>query len=113
MFFATSEFGMRLLKLKKPRRSWIDGVAMNAWQCPTLTRGGPALSSALSSFTSEFGMGSGGAYSLLPPGNWLERGLIFFSPRGVAAFALLSHVLKYAPSHLSSRALRAKKNPAP
>ena len=27
------------------------------------------LSSALSSFTSEFGMGSGGSYSLLSPGN--------------------------------------------
>ena len=29
----------------------------------------PTLSSALSSFTSEFGMGSGGSYSLLSPGN--------------------------------------------
>ena len=38
-----------------------------AWQCPTFTWGGPTLSSALSVFTSEFGMGSGGSRSLLPP----------------------------------------------
>ena len=38
-----------------------------AWRCPTLTWGDPTLPSALSSFTSEFGMGSGGSYLLLPP----------------------------------------------
>jgi hypothetical protein len=34
--------------------------------------GTPILSSALSSFTSEFEMGSGGTYSLLPPSNSLS-----------------------------------------
>lgn len=33
--------------------------------------GKPTLPSALSRFTSEFGMESGGANSLLSPGNWL------------------------------------------
>ena len=33
--------------------------------------GTPTLSSALSGFTSEFGMGSGGSHSLLPPGKAL------------------------------------------
>ena len=44
------------------------GFRIKAWQCPTFTWGDPTLSSALSSFTSEFGMGSGGSNSLLPPG---------------------------------------------
>ena len=35
--------------------------------------GNPTLSSALSSFTSEFGMGSGGSHSLWPPGKLVER----------------------------------------
>ena len=33
-----------------------------------LSHGRTTLSSALSSFTSEFGMGSGGSHSLWPPG---------------------------------------------
>ena len=41
---------------------------IKAWRCPTLTWGDPTLPSALSIFTSEFEMGSGGSYSLLPPG---------------------------------------------
>ena len=45
-----------------------QGFDIGAWQCPTLTWGGPTLPSALSIFTSEFEMGSGGSYSLLPPG---------------------------------------------
>jgi hypothetical protein len=32
--------------------------------------GTPTLSSAMSRFTSEFGMGSGGTNSPLPPGKW-------------------------------------------
>ena len=43
------------------------GFVFKAWRCPTLTWGGPTLPSALSSFTSEFEMGSGGSYLLLPP----------------------------------------------
>ena len=38
-----------------------------AWRCPTFTWGNPTLSLALSGFTSEFEMGSGGAHSLLSP----------------------------------------------
>ena len=41
---------------------------LDAWQCPTLTWGDPTLPSALSVFTSECGMGSGGSRSLWPPG---------------------------------------------
>ena len=44
-----------------------------AWRCPTLTWGGPTLPSALSCFTSEFGMGSGGSNSLLPPDKLVEK----------------------------------------
>ena len=40
---------------------------IKAWRCPTLTWGDPTLPSALSSFTSEFEMDSGGSYLLLPP----------------------------------------------
>ena len=35
--------------------------------------GTPTLSSALSRFTSEFGMGSGGSNTLLPPGKLAEK----------------------------------------
>ncbi len=52
----------------------VSGVRIKAWQCPTFTWGGPTLSSALSSFTSEFGMGSGGTHLPLPPGK-----LVMFS----------------------------------
>jgi hypothetical protein len=41
---------------------------MGAWRCATLTWGDPTLPSPLMRFTSEFGMGSGGTASLLPPG---------------------------------------------
>ena len=47
---------------------WYRGLNEYAWQCPTFTRGDPALSSALNVFTSEFGMDSGGSHSLWPPG---------------------------------------------
>jgi hypothetical protein len=40
---------------------------MGAWQCATLAWGDPKLPSPLMRFTSEFGMGSGGAASLLSP----------------------------------------------
>src|SRR5699024_2631700 len=45
----------------------VTGLLLGVWQCPTLTRGGPALPSALSGFTSEFGMESGGTHLLWPP----------------------------------------------
>ena len=46
----------------------MEGLyCFKAWRCPTLTWGSPTLPSALSIFTSEFGMGSGGSYSLLSP----------------------------------------------
>ena len=44
-------------------------LGVQAWRCPTLTWGSPTLPSALSGFTSEFGMGSGGSHSLLSSGN--------------------------------------------
>ncbi len=65
--------------IKKPRRL-TGALALNAWQCPTFTWGDPTLSSALSVFTSEFGMGSGGTRSLWPPGNSFKNnsGELFF-----------------------------------
>ena len=52
---------------KKPISNETGFFIFKAWQCPTLTWGSPTLPSALSIFTSEFGMGSGGTYSLLSP----------------------------------------------
>ena len=40
---------------------------LGVWRCATLTWGNPTLPSPLTCFTSEFGMGSGGATSLWPP----------------------------------------------
>ena len=47
----------------------LDRVfGIKTWQCPTFTWGDPTLSSALSGFTSEFGMESGGSHLLWSPG---------------------------------------------
>jgi len=56
------------LPKENPRPQRGRGLHVGAWQCPTLTWGDPTLPSALSIFTSEFEMGSGGSYSLWPPG---------------------------------------------
>ena len=58
---------------KAPGTLGAEGINIYAWQCPTFTRGDPALSSALSVFTSEFGMDSGGTRSLWPPGKLAVR----------------------------------------
>lgn len=42
-------------------------IFSKAWRCPTLAWGDPKLPLALSDFTSEFEMGSGGSHLLLPP----------------------------------------------
>ena len=47
---------------------WLKDQEFGAWQCPTLTWGGPTLPSAISHFTAEFGMGSGGSNFLWSPG---------------------------------------------
>ena len=55
-------------KRKKPRHfraGFLDLIG--AWRCPTLTWGDPTLPSALLRFTTEFGMGSGGATVLWSP----------------------------------------------
>ena len=54
-----------MLKIKKPLSKRQGLVYFEASRCPTLTWGDPTLPSALSSFTSEFEMGSGGSYLLL------------------------------------------------
>ena len=55
---------------KSPEEHKLSGALhLKSWQRPTFTWGSPTLSLALSSFTSEFGMGSGGSYSLWLPGN--------------------------------------------
>jgi hypothetical protein len=53
---------------KPPAALATGGLLLDAWQCPTLTWGSPTLPSALSGFTAEFGMGSGGSHSLLLSG---------------------------------------------
>ena len=61
-------------EIKKPRiKLMIQGFGIKTWQCPTFTWGDPTLSSALSSFTSEFEMGSGGTHSLWLPGKLVVR----------------------------------------
>ena len=63
-------------KNEKPRDLSTGLFVFNAWQCPTFTWGDPTLSSALCVFTSEFGMGSGGARTLWPPGKlaaWMKN----------------------------------------
>ena len=57
----------RRQKQKTPDQM-AGGFMFKAWQCPTLTWGDPTLPSALSVFTSEFEMDSGGSHLLLPPG---------------------------------------------
>ena len=47
-------------------------LGLRAWRWPTLTWGNPTLPSALSRFTSEFGMGSGGSNSLWSSSNSVE-----------------------------------------
>ena len=44
------------------------GFKIKAWRFPTLTQGDPALPLALTRFTSEFEMGSGGSKLLLSSG---------------------------------------------
>src|SRR5579863_7091835 len=54
---------------EKARQSFDCRAFMyRAWRCPTFACGDRKLASALSSFTSEFGMGSGGSHSLWSPG---------------------------------------------
>ena len=54
-------------RTKKPPSIAFGGLDIRAWQFPTFAQVS-ALSSALSGFTSEVGMGSGGSRSLWPPG---------------------------------------------
>lgn len=56
------------LVIKKPKDVESLGLVSSAWQFPTFTWQTATLSSALSGFTSEFGMGSGGSRSLMPSG---------------------------------------------
>ena len=56
------------IRKKSPAPFRVRGFRFKAWRCPTLTWGDPTLPSALSGFTSEFEMGSGGTHLLLPPG---------------------------------------------
>ncbi len=58
---------------KNPDRFRSRGCKIKSWRCPTFTWGNPTLSSALSVFTSEFEMGSGGSRTLLPPGKLILK----------------------------------------
>ena len=53
---------------KNPDQQLLIGVCIKSLAVSYFHMGTPTLSSALSGFTSEFGMGSGGSRSLLPPG---------------------------------------------
>ena len=65
---------------KNPDRINDQGFLKGAWRCPTLTWGGPTLPSAISHFTAEFGMGSGGSNFLWSPGLFvLSYGLCVMS----------------------------------
>ena len=66
--FVTCPTDLCKTQKKKPQPFLVGVSEIKAWQCPTFTWGNPTLSSALSSFTSEFGKGSGGSHSLWPPG---------------------------------------------
>ncbi len=55
------------LKTKKNPGRMDLGFRISAWQFPTFAWQHATLSSALSGFTSEFGMGSGGSRSLWSP----------------------------------------------
>ena len=50
-----------------------EASLQNCWAHPTLTWRNPTLPSALSGFTSEFEMGSGGTHSLLSSGNSVAK----------------------------------------
>ena len=54
--------------IKNPSRLPGWGFWIGAWRCPTLAWGDPTLPSAMTRFTAEFGMGSGGSTSLWSPG---------------------------------------------
>jgi hypothetical protein len=60
-------------------KAWVLGLS--AWRFPTFARQPVALSSALSGFTSEFGMGSGGSRSLWSPSKGVR---LVFGPGGLA-----------------------------
>ena len=70
--FVTCPTDLCKTQKKKPQPFLVGVSEIKAWQCPTFTWGNPTLSSALSSFTSEFGKGSGGSHSLLPPDKLVE-----------------------------------------
>ncbi len=61
---------------KNPGAAWPSrGLVFGAWQFPTFAWQTATLSSALSGFTSEFGMGSGGSRSLWSPSKLVWWGL--------------------------------------
>ena len=64
---------------KKARLDCSRALCVYAWQFPTFAWQSATLSSALSGFTSEFGMGSGGPRSLWSPGNLVQVGLSHLS----------------------------------
>ena len=63
---STQSLSKRLRK-KKPKFVELGFFRISAWQFPTFAWQTATLSSALSGFTSEFGMGSGGSRSLWSP----------------------------------------------
>ena len=61
-----------------------------------LSHGRTTLSSALSSFTSEFGMDSGGTHSLMSPGKLVWPGFLYFESRPKSGLNRISLVQIYS-----------------
>ena len=86
---------------KKPAVSGFFSDTV-AWRCPTFPWGNPKVSLAQSSFTSEFGMGSGGTYSLRSPG-------IHFAPSRLSFIRSLRWV-NFSVAHVLVCTLRYSKS---
>ena len=86
----------RLSGKKKPK-TLVLGFNIRAWQFPTFAWQTATLSSALSGFTSEFGMGSGGSRSLWSPSKlvcwWLNQ--LWATGLGFSACGLLYPLLLF------------------
>ncbi len=83
----------------------IQGFGIKTWQCPTFTWGDPTLSSALSGFTSEFEMGSGGTRTLWLPGKLVLKYNTTFDKFGKIKTKVLVCTTMSFSFHITSKQL--------